>query len=162
MNRVKVGRFIGECRKNKGMTQARLAEALGTTDKSVSKWENGICLPEPSLYEPLCNALGISIGELFAGQRMESGDDKRSASDNLLKLLMRSLYESSDKSITFDEFSNALNRMSEAVMLLNSFNTKDEAVDYLAEKTGLPKEECSDAYGFYKGGKNRMGISCEL
>ena len=42
MNQVKIGKFIAECRKNKNLTQVELARQLGTTDKSVSKWENGV------------------------------------------------------------------------------------------------------------------------
>lgn len=42
MNQQKIGRFISECRKQKGLTQAQLAEALGVSDKSVSRWENGV------------------------------------------------------------------------------------------------------------------------
>ncbi|MCI5874297.1 MAG: helix-turn-helix transcriptional regulator [Clostridiales bacterium] len=150
MNQEKVGKFIAECRKNKNLTQVQLAEQLGTTDKSVSKWENGICLPDSSLYEPLCNMLDISINELFAGQKIENGDYKRIADDNLLNLLKKNLYESSDKSVTFNEFSNALNRISETIILLNKFKTKDEAVNYLMKETKLSKKECSDAYDIYK------------
>ena len=59
MDQIKIGKFIAECRKEKGLTQVQLAEQLGTTDKSVSKWENGVCLPDSSQYEPLCNILNI-------------------------------------------------------------------------------------------------------
>ena len=55
MNQIKIGKFIAECRKNKNLTQEQLAEMLNTTNKSISKWENGNCLPDSSLYEPLCN-----------------------------------------------------------------------------------------------------------
>ena len=41
MDQEKIGKFIAECRKEKGLTQVQLAEKLGTTDKSISKWENG-------------------------------------------------------------------------------------------------------------------------
>lgn len=50
---------------------------LNTTNKSVSKWENGKCLPDLSLYEPICNILGITINELFAGQRIKEEDYKK-------------------------------------------------------------------------------------
>ena len=68
MDQTKIGRLIAKCRKNKNLTQERLAEKLGTTNKSISKWENGNCLPDSSLYEPLCEVLNVSINELFAGQ----------------------------------------------------------------------------------------------
>lgn len=150
MNQEKIGKFIAKCRKEKKLTQVQLAEQLGTTDKSVSKWENGVCLPDSSLYEPLCNILGISINELFAGQEIDNKDYKDIADKNLLYLLKKNIYETSDKSITFNEFDNALNRISEVMILLNQFQTKDEAVDYLMKETKLSKKECSDAYDIYK------------
>ena len=55
MNQIEIGKFIAECRKSKNMTQTQLAEVLNVTNKSVSKWENGSCLPDASLYEPLCD-----------------------------------------------------------------------------------------------------------
>lgn len=59
MDQIKVGKFIAECRKDKNLTQAKLAEKLGVTNKSVSKWECGKCLPDSSLYIALCNELDI-------------------------------------------------------------------------------------------------------
>ena len=61
MNQIKIGKFIAECRKDKKLTQEQLAEMLNTTNKSISKWENGNCLPDSSLYEPLCNILEITF-----------------------------------------------------------------------------------------------------
>lgn len=74
MDLIKIGRFIAECRKNKEMTQNQLAEMLNITNKSVSKWENGNCLSDTSLYEPLCDILGITIDELFASQKFKNKD----------------------------------------------------------------------------------------
>ena len=68
MNQKKIGAFIAECRKRKKLTQLELAEKLGETDRSVSNWENGVCLPDASLYRLLCDILQISINELFAGE----------------------------------------------------------------------------------------------
>ena len=48
MDLVKIGKYISEKRKNLGMTQKQLAEKIGMSDKSVSKWERGICLPDVS------------------------------------------------------------------------------------------------------------------
>lgn len=52
MDQVKIGQFIAKCRKEKGMTQKELAEKLNVSDKSISKWERGINLPDVSLYIP--------------------------------------------------------------------------------------------------------------
>ena len=55
----------------------------------------------------------------------------------------------SPKDINFDEFQNALRRMSEAAVLLQRFEDKQEAVSYLVNETGLPVEECDRAYDIY-------------
>lgn len=70
MNQQKIGRFISECRKQKGLTQAQLAEALGVSDKSVSRWENGKTMPDLSFYKPLCEILDIQISELLYARKM--------------------------------------------------------------------------------------------
>ena len=71
MNLVKIGRYIAEKRKSLGLTQRQLAEKLGKSDKSVSKWERGICLPDVSVYLELCGLLGISLNEFLAGEDIE-------------------------------------------------------------------------------------------
>lgn len=149
MNQVEIGKFIAECRKSKNMTQNQLAKMLNITNKSISKWENGSCLPDPSLYEPLCDILGITINELFAGQRIEKEDYQRMADANLMRMLKYKLYQLSDKSVAFVEFDNALDRMAEVTTILKQFETKEEAVDYLVKGTNLPIEECSTAYDYY-------------
>ena len=80
---------------------------------------------------------------------INSTDYKKVADDNLMQLLKYKLYCLSDKSITFDEFGNALDRMSYAVTILKSFSTKEEAVNYMMKETDLSYDECSYAYDFY-------------
>lgn len=143
MDRMHIGKFIAQCRKEKRLTQERLAEMLQITNKSVSKWENGSCLPDPALYEPLCGILDISIGELFAGKRMEE--------DQLPHMLTSKLYQASDKSVTFDAFDRALREIGELVRMLKTFETKADAVDFLVEETEESPETCSNAYDFYMG-----------
>lgn len=70
MNQQKIGRFISECRKQKGLTQAQLAEALGVSDKTISRWENGKTMPDLSFYEPLCETLDVQISELLYAKKM--------------------------------------------------------------------------------------------
>lgn len=57
MNRLKTGRFIAERRKRKGYTQRQLADILGISDKTISKWEFGNGFPKISLLLPLCEKL---------------------------------------------------------------------------------------------------------
>lgn len=70
MDQRKIGIFIATCRKEKELTQEQLGELLGVTNKSISKWENGKSLPDPSLYKPLCDILEINLIELFDGERI--------------------------------------------------------------------------------------------
>lgn len=67
MEQTKVGKFIAECRKNKNMTQAELAEKLNITDRAISKWETGKGMPDSSIMLELCNELDISVNELLSG-----------------------------------------------------------------------------------------------
>lgn len=149
MNQIKIGKFIAECRKEKKLTQEQLAEILSTTNKSVSKWENGICLPDSSLYEQLCNILDISINELFAGQKIKDDEYKKIADDNLMQMLKYKLYCMSDRSITFEEFGNSLNRIAEVTTILKSFKNNEDAINYLMKETNCSLKECTDAYNFY-------------
>lgn len=149
MDQKKIGVFIAECRKGKKLTQRELAEKLGVTDRSVSNWENGVCLPDASLYRALCDILQISINELFAGEFI-CEDYKTIADENLLMMLEHRLYDTSSKEISFDEFHNSLSKISEVSLLLQRFQDKQEAVAYLVKETGLPTEECASAYDIYR------------
>ncbi len=149
MDQIKIGKFIAHCRKEKQLTQEQLADKLNTTNKSVSKWENGYCLPDSSLFEPLCNLLDISINELFAGQRIKEEDYKVIADQNLMQLMKYKMYEMSDKSITFNEFANALDRIAYVHATLRSFENREEAICYLMKETSESYEECSHAFDFY-------------
>ena len=71
MDTHQIGLFISRCRKEKNMTQKQLADIVGVSDKSVSKWERGINLPESSLFIPLCEVLDIQVQELLLGEHIE-------------------------------------------------------------------------------------------
>ena len=68
MKQEKIGKFIAECRKKQKLTQEQLANKIGVTNKSISRWENGKTMPDISLFEPLCNELNISVSELLQGE----------------------------------------------------------------------------------------------
>lgn len=106
-------------------------------------------MPDASLYEPLCDILGITIAELFAGQKVQNEDCRRTADADLLQMLKYHVYQSSDKCITFGEFDRALGIMTEIAAILKTFATKEEVVDYLMKGSALPEEECSAAYDYY-------------
>ena len=73
MDKEKTGQLITELRKEKGLTQKQLADALNVTDKAVSKWERGLSFPDISMLEPISELLEISIMEILAGER-RTGD----------------------------------------------------------------------------------------
>lgn len=86
MDQVKIGKYIAEKRKAHGMTQVELAERLGMSNKSVSKWERGVCLPDVSVYEDLCRALDITINEFLAGEDIEPEDIVRQSEKNIINV----------------------------------------------------------------------------
>ena len=147
MNQEKIGKFISECRKEKQLTQEQLAVQLGVTSKSISKWETGNCLPDASKYKPLCEILGITVNELFSGERLSS-ETENEVKDYLVDLLASRIYDV-DCGVSYEDFKNALLRMSEVTVMLSKFKSKEAAVEYLVKETGLTIEECSNAYDIY-------------
>ena len=95
MDQIKIGKFISECRKNKNLTQASLAEKLGITDRAVSKWERGLAMPDSSIMLELCNVLGITVNELLSGEVIEMENYNKKAEENLIE--MKKQKEQSDK-----------------------------------------------------------------
>ena len=71
MTPARLGAAIRSLRTQKGMTQQALARELHVTDKAVSKWERGLCMPDICLFPNLASALGVSVGDLF----LESSSD---------------------------------------------------------------------------------------
>ncbi len=75
MNAQKTGGLIAAIRKEQNRTQQDLANELGVSNAAVSKWERGIGFPDVSLVEPLAISLGITIAELFKGERIDDSID---------------------------------------------------------------------------------------
>ena len=86
MDQIKIGKFIAECRKNKGYTQMHLAEKLNITDRAISKWENGKSMPDSSIMLELCEILDISVNELLSGEKISMENYEQKANENLIKL----------------------------------------------------------------------------
>lgn len=84
MDLIKIGKYIAGKRKELGMTQKQLAEKLGMSDKSVSKWERGVCLPDVSVYSDLCLILGISINEFLAGEDIAQENIEKKSEENII------------------------------------------------------------------------------
>lgn len=86
MDLAKTGKFIAEKRKNKNYTQAKLAEILGVSEKTISKWECGKGFPDTTLILPLCEALDISANELLSAKDLSMQEYKIKAEENLMLL----------------------------------------------------------------------------
>ena len=71
MNQLLVGKFITRKRKEKNLTQEQLAEKIGVSNKTISKWETGKCMPDYSVMELLCEELNITLAELMNGEEDE-------------------------------------------------------------------------------------------
>ncbi len=87
MDQIKIGKFIAGERKSKNYTQRVLADKLGISDKTISKWERGNGFPEVSLLLPLCNELDITVNELLSGERLQEADYKKKAEENMVNLV---------------------------------------------------------------------------
>ena len=87
MNQEKIGKFILELRKQKGLTQKELAEKIGVSDKTISKWECGNSIPDISYLEVLCNSLDISVNELLSGERLSQESYSEKAEENIMALM---------------------------------------------------------------------------
>ena len=74
MNTYVTGATIKSLREGRKLTQAELAERLGVSSKTVSKWETAKGLPDISLLQPLAQALGISVIELMNGEQIANGN----------------------------------------------------------------------------------------
>ena len=89
MDPITIGKFIAKKRKEQNLTQEQLAERLGISNKTVSKWETGKCMPDYAVVKSLCEELKVTVSELMDGE--EAGDKSVRAYDDeqILDLLRR-------------------------------------------------------------------------
>ncbi len=86
MDQIKIGKFIQEKRKEKNITQQELAEKLNITDRAISKWENGNCMPDVGTMPELCEILNITINDLFSGEVVNMKNNEKKLEENLLEM----------------------------------------------------------------------------
>ncbi|MBO5275203.1 MAG: helix-turn-helix transcriptional regulator [Clostridia bacterium] len=89
MNYQKIGSFIGAKRREKNLNQEQLAERLGVSNKTISKWENGKCIPDYSVIEKLCEELDITLAELLDGEEKAPDSSSTYNEEQVKSLLMR-------------------------------------------------------------------------
>ena len=103
MDQIKIGKFIAECRKNKNLTQADLANKLNITDRAVSKWENGKSLPDFSIMFDLCKILDITINDLLSGEIIDKKEENTLLKQQVLEIF-REKQESDKRLLKFEIF----------------------------------------------------------
>ena len=92
MDQEKIGKFIASLRKKQKLTQEQLAEKLGVTSKSISRWENGKNMPDYSILKELCNILGIDVNEFLSGEKIEKNEIQTYSIKNL-DLILKEYYK---------------------------------------------------------------------
>lgn len=112
MNQERIGTFISELRKEHGMTQKELAERIGVSDKTISKWETGRGMPDMVYMEPLCNVLGITMNELISGEKLSGDTYSAKAEENIMTLM--------NENVTTKK-SNAIATIIGAILLIVAF-----------------------------------------
>ena len=91
MDMTKIGAFLAQLRKEQNLTQAELGEALGVSNKTVSRWETGSYLPPVEMLQALSERYGVSINELLCGERLEE-DAYRERAEETIKAALESSF----------------------------------------------------------------------
>lgn len=87
MDIIKIGKFIAEKRKAKKLTQEQLAEKLGVTSKTISRWENGNYMPDISLLKPLSEELGVTLNDLITGEKVDQEHYQEKLEENIINTI---------------------------------------------------------------------------
>ena len=89
MEQIKTGKFIAKKRKELNLTQEQLAERLGVSNKTISKWETGKCMPDYAVIKNLCEELKVSVSELMDGEEADDKSIRVYDDEQILDLLRR-------------------------------------------------------------------------
>ena len=89
MNQTVIGSYIAHKRREQNLTQEQLAQQLGVSNKTISKWENGKCMPDYSIIQRLCEALHVTLPELMDGEDAAEDSVRVYDDEQILDLLRR-------------------------------------------------------------------------
>ena len=101
MNQTAIGSYIARKRKEQNLTQEQLAEKLGVSNKTISKWENGKCMPDYSIIEQLCKELSVTLSELMDGEDAAEDSVRVYDDEQILDLLRRTQELERQKNILY-------------------------------------------------------------
>ncbi|MDD2957143.1 MAG: helix-turn-helix transcriptional regulator [Lachnospiraceae bacterium] len=128
MNQVLTGKFIADERKKKGYTQTELADKLGISNRTVSKWETGNGFPDVSLLLPLCDELGITVNELLSGEKLSEDEYEKKAEENMMRIIHKNCKVSKEERIISAILTLAIIVVSITGCILGKVYTSDEAL----------------------------------
>lgn len=132
MNQYVTGTIIKEQRERNKMTQLQLAEKLGVTDKTISKWETGKGYPDIALLEPIADAFSISVTELISGNAVSNAN----VSANMLR----------SKFYICPVCGNIIHTMGEAVIHCHGVQLQPAAPEETDENHKIFIEKVEDEY----------------
>ena len=101
MNQLTTGKFISQKRKEKNLTQEQLADRLGVSNKTISKWETGKCMPDYAVVKILCDELEITVAELIDGETLEEKRVHTYDGEQIIDLLRRTQDLEKQKNISY-------------------------------------------------------------
>ena len=99
MDMQKIGSFLGQLRKEQGMTQEQLGEKLSVTNKTISRWETGTYMPPVEMLQMLSEMYGITINEILSGERLGEKEYRQKAEENIKVTLSASAFTWKEKSM---------------------------------------------------------------
>lgn len=97
MDMVRMGNYLAQLRKEHQLTQAELAEKLGVTNKTVSRWETGNYMPPVEILIKLSDFYGLTINEILVGRKLDDEEFKATAEENIKETLRASVFDLKEK-----------------------------------------------------------------
>lgn len=97
MDLLKIGKFIAELRKEKGLTQEQFGVDIGVSNKTVSRWETGTYFPPADALLLMSEMFEVSINEILTGKRLSTEEYKAAAEENLTQTIKVSSFSLKDK-----------------------------------------------------------------
>ena len=99
MERVRIGRFLAELRHGEKMTQEALAEKVGVTNKTISRWENGNYMPDIEMLQFIGQVFDVSMDELLAGRRLSEKGCRTQKDQNASAAVRESIFSPDEQRV---------------------------------------------------------------
>lgn len=101
MDQIRIGKYIALLRRQAGLTQEKLGEKLGVTNKTISRWENGNYMPDIEMLGLLAKEFSVSVNDLLAGEKKPDQDFQQKADENMIAAAASSAFSFEERKIYF-------------------------------------------------------------